>query len=333
MSTSGPWPRPLLPGSATGIGSLPGTDAVVAQRRVLDVLPNFPHLVELPDRGAGADMIGRTAALLVDLAVDLQPAGWRLVDRPGADVRRARDFLRWDLDALAEAADGWVGPLKLQAAGPWTLAAALELPRGDKAIGDPGAVADLAASLAEGLAAHVAQVAASVPGAAIAVQLDEPSLPAVVAGHLPTASGFSVLRTPEPAEVQERLATVLGALPSPGVHCCAPQVPYGLLREAGARWLSVDVAMLTTRDYDALGEAVESGTGLVLGTEGGVPVEKSDVFAIFRRLGLSSNMWLDNVVLAPPCGLAGRSEQQAGSALRAVTKLAKELAETVGAAA
>src|SRR5205823_2635600 len=81
--------------------------------------PDFPHLPELPARGPGADLIGRTAALLVDVAVDLVPAGWRLVPRPGVDLRRARDLLERDLDLFTELAGGYTGPLKLQAAGPW----------------------------------------------------------------------------------------------------------------------------------------------------------------------------------------------------------------------
>ena len=56
-------------------------------------LPDLPYLPELPARGPGADMIGRAAALLVELPVDLQPAGWRLVDRPGRDQARARRVL------------------------------------------------------------------------------------------------------------------------------------------------------------------------------------------------------------------------------------------------
>ena len=67
---------------------------------VLGELPQLPHLPELPGRGPGADLVGRTAALLVDLHVDLQPSGWRLVDRPGMDERRARAYLGEDLDEL-----------------------------------------------------------------------------------------------------------------------------------------------------------------------------------------------------------------------------------------
>src|SRR3954454_4734566 len=141
-------------GPASGVGSLPGTDPAEAMRLVFGELPDFAHLPELPGRGAGADMIGRSAALLVDLAVDLTPAGWRLVPRSGIDQRRAREFLERDLDALTDVADGWTAPLKVQAAGPWTLASSLERTRGERAVLAPGARRDLAQSRGEGVAAH-----------------------------------------------------------------------------------------------------------------------------------------------------------------------------------
>ncbi len=56
---------------ATGVGSLPGTDCVAAIRLVLDALPDGPHVPELPERGPGADLIGRGAGLLPGLPVDL----------------------------------------------------------------------------------------------------------------------------------------------------------------------------------------------------------------------------------------------------------------------
>ena len=137
-----------------------------ALRLVFGELPDLPHLPELPDRGPGADLTGRTAALLVDLPVELTPSGWRFTARPGRTCARHIGFLSADLDALEEAAGGYAGPLKIQVCGPWTLAATIELIRSqDPALADPGAVADLTASLAEGLAAHVAEVRERVPGA------------------------------------------------------------------------------------------------------------------------------------------------------------------------
>src|SRR4051812_48615702 len=74
-SPSAPWPA----GAATGVGSMPGSDVDEALALVFGELPDLPHLPELPARGVGADMIGRSASVLVDLHVDLQPSGWRLL--------------------------------------------------------------------------------------------------------------------------------------------------------------------------------------------------------------------------------------------------------------
>ena len=135
-----------------------------AARIIAGELPDFPHLAELPGRGPGADLTGRTAALLVDIPVEVTPRGWRIAEHPGRDLRRARTLLSSDLDAMEEALDGYKGLLKVQLAGPWTLAATIEQPRSlNPALADPGLVADLASSLAEGAAAHVA---ASVHGPA-----------------------------------------------------------------------------------------------------------------------------------------------------------------------
>src|SRR5580658_2468179 len=183
---------PWQPGTATGIGSMPGENPMEAARTVADELPDLPYLTELPDRGPGADIIGRTAALLVDIPVELAgPRGSRVAERPGRDVRRARSLLSADLDAMEETLDGYEGPLKVQLAGPWTLAASIEQLRSlNSALADPGLVTDLATSLAEGAAAHVADVARRLPKATLLVQLDEPALPAVADGAVPTPSGL-----------------------------------------------------------------------------------------------------------------------------------------------
>ena len=134
-------------------------------------------------------MVGRTAGLLVGLPVQTTARGWRLGAKSGRDSGRASSYISADLDAIEEAAGYYAGPFKIQACGPWTLAASLELTRSvEPALADPGAVADLTSSLAEGLAAHVAAVRGRLPDATILLQLDEPALPAVLAGSVPTAS-------------------------------------------------------------------------------------------------------------------------------------------------
>ncbi len=170
---------PLAPGAATGVGSMPGSDPRETARAVLGELPLLPFLPELPARGPWADLTGRTTALLADLHVDLQPSGWRITARPARDGQRARDLLSRDLDALEET--GAAPPaLKVQCAGPWTLAATIELTRGDRLLADHGAVADLAASLAEGLRLHLADLQRRFPATALVLQLDEPALPGVL---------------------------------------------------------------------------------------------------------------------------------------------------------
>ncbi len=248
--TSQGWQRPWAPGSATGIGSLPGTDIREAMRLVLGELPDLPHVPELPARGPGADLIGRAAGLLVDMPVDLQPAGWRLVDRPSADERRARSLLGEDLDAAEEFAGQQDGPFKVQVAGPWTLSASLELSRGERALHDPGAVRDIVASLAEGVATLLMDVRKRLPHADVLLQIDEPSLPAVLRGRVPTQSGYGTLRSVEPNVVRDGLRSVLDAAGpevTALVHCCAPDIPIPLLRAAGAAVISLDLTAVGER--------------------------------------------------------------------------------------
>jgi cobalamin-independent methionine synthase catalytic subunit len=258
-----PWAK----GSATGIGSMPGTDPAEAMRVVAGELPDFPFLPELPDRGPGADVVGRTAGLLIDIPAEVTPRGWRLAERAGRDLARARSMLSSDLDILAELLDGFSGLVKIQLCGPWTLAAALELPRTmNVAVADPGAVADLTASLAEGAAAYVAEVLKRVPAAQLVVQLDEPALPAVAEGEVPTASGLSRLAAVEADTLRDGLAQVLASIRGyTVVHCCATTVPFGIIRAAGTDAVSFDLSQLRRGEEDAVAEAAEAGMGLLTG--------------------------------------------------------------------
>lgn len=329
-------PVPWAAGAASGVGSLPGDDIREALRVVLGELPDLPFLPELPARGPGADLVGHAAAALVDLHVDLQPTGWRLVPRPGREVRRARDLAERDLDALEELAGDHRGPLKVQVAGPWTLAASVELPRGDRALSDPGACRDLAESLAEGVRVLLGQVRRRVPGARPVLQLDEPSLPAVLAGRVPTASGYGVLRAVEEPEATAALNRVLAAGEAPGVlHCCADQVPVRLATRAGARAVSFDLTRWNRGRDDELGEAVEAGLSLWCGVVPAVdPAGPTDaarmaapVRALWRRLGFPPDALPAGVVVTPTCGNAGASPSYARAALAAARRVAHVLAD------
>ncbi|REE98954.1 methionine synthase [Thermomonospora umbrina] len=326
---------PWSPGAATAIGSYPGDDPAEAVRVVLGELPDLPHLPELPARGPGADLAGRTAGLLVELPVELQPSGWRFADRPGRDVRRAHDRLAHDLDALEELAGGHEGPLKIQVCGPWTLAASIELRHGDRALKDRGAVQDLIDSLAEGVARHVAEVARRVPGARILLQLDEPGLPAALAGTVPTASGFSRLPAVDAPIAEEGLRRVIEATDAwPLVHCCAPRVPYGLIRGAGAKGVAVDLSVVPERDDDAIGETIDAGVALFLGVVPGtdtvlpaLQATAAPARALWRRLGFPEAGLGEQAVITPSCGLAGASPRYVRAALERCREVARTLHE------
>ncbi|MGW3510150.1 methionine synthase [Streptomyces sp. NPDC000994] len=323
-------------GAATGVGSMPGGDAREAVRTVTGTFEDFPFLPELPARGPGADMIGRSAGMLVELYARVEPSGWRLGDRPGRDTRRARSWLGEDLDALEEFTQGYEGALKVQAVGPWTLAAALELRNGEAVLSDPGACRDLAASLAEGLRLHLAEVRRRVPGAGLVLQLDEPSLTAVLRGQVRTASGYRTHRAADRQIVEATLRDVLGAHDQGPVvvHSCAPDVPLALLRRAGATAVSLDVSLLTERDDEAIGEAVEAGTrlfaGVVPGTDGPLSDPAGSVMGVrtmWRRLGLRPELLAEAVTVTPACGLAGASPAYARQALAHCVRAARSLAD------
>ncbi len=343
---------------------MPGTNPAEAMRVVAGELPEFPYLPELPDRGPGADLTGRTAALLVDIPVEVTSRGWRLAERPGRDLARARSMLSSDLDVLEERLDGFRGPVKVQLCGPWTLAATLELTRTmNVAVADPGAVADLTVSLAEGAAAYAADVAKRVPGARVVVQFDEPALPAVAGGLVPTASGLSRLAAVEADVLRDRLAQVIAAAHGyTVVHSCAAAVPFGIIVAAGADAVSFDLSQLRRGEEDAVAEAAEAGLGLLAGAVAAGPAQAAGaaraagpraarpagpgggsaearetaerVIRLWRRLGLPLATCAQQAVITPACGLAGTSPDQARAALtrchQAATMLPELIEETGG---
>ncbi|HZC94502.1 MAG TPA: methionine synthase, partial [Mycobacterium sp.] len=257
--------------TASGTGSWPGSIARQAAEVVVGELGTaLAHLVELPARGVGADIIGRAGALLIDVAIDTVPRGYRVTARPGAVTRRAVSLLDEDIDALEEAWEtaglrGSGRPVKVQAPGPITLAAELELTNGHRAITDLGAVHDITASLAEGVAAHRAEVSRRLD-TPVVVQFDEPSLPAAVAGRLTGVTALSPV-----AAIDETLATTMldtcaaAAGAEVSVHSCAAALPWKVLQHSAISAISVDAGTLGAGDLDAIAEFVESGRAVVLG--------------------------------------------------------------------
>ncbi len=318
---------------------MPGEDLAETLKVVRGELGGSLFVPELPARGVHAGTVGRSLALLDGLAADLQPSGWRLADGPGVDLRRARSLLAQDLDVLEEhwhdvgSQDGVV--LKQQVAGPWTLASTVELPRGERVLSDHGARRELAESLAAGLVDHLADLGRRLPGAELVVQVDEPSLPAVLAAQVPTASGFGRHRTVHPPEADALLRLLVEAAREAGarpvVHSCAPDVPVALLAGAGFEAVSFDLGLAAPDDRWA--EAFEAGTDLWIGAVPAVPGqgavmgeravrERLERFA--DRIGADLRAESERFVLTPSCGLAGADPQGARHCLATLARIADD---------
>jgi methionine synthase II (cobalamin-independent) len=325
---------------ATGVGSMPGADASAygeAVGMVVDELPDLPHLPELPGRGPHADLTGRALAVVADLGADLQPAGWRLTGgtgTSGVDHRRARSLLAQDLDEVEERLEGYVGPFKVQVAGPWTLAATVERPRGDRVLGDHGARRELAEALADGVRAHLADVRRRLPDADLVLQVDEPALPAVLAGRVPTASGLHRHRTVDAPGASPALEWLFAAArdggATPVAHCCAADVPVGLLVGAGAAGVSVDLDVLPAATYDELAGLLEKGAPVHLGVVPTTPPDPGDRAVTERVLRFLEMVGLDpetagSLVVTPSCGLSGADAAWALRALRLSRTVAADL--------
>lgn len=303
-------------------GDNPGETAAI----IAGELPGMPHLAELPGRGPGADMTGRTAALLVDMPVEITPRGWKLAAHPGRDMRRAASMLSSDLDAMTETLDGYAGPLKVQLTGPWTMAATLEQSRSmNRALADVGAVRDLAASLTEAAVAHLADVAKRVPGADLVLQLDEPALPAVRQGRVPTASGYSRIPAVEDDTITERFRSILDVIPAYRVvHCCDGAIPWRIVARSGADAVSADLSLLRPSESDELAEAIDGGLDLFAGVTGTDAKAAARVIAdLWHRTGLDPRP----VAVTPPCGLASSPPTDATATLRRCREAARILGE------
>ncbi|MGW6132560.1 hypothetical protein ACWFNE_21240 [Cellulomonas sp. NPDC055163] len=326
----------------------PGEDLLDAQSVVVgdladtpEGLDGLPFLVRLPARGPWADSTAQTAALLVDLPVELGVHGWKLADRPGHDHSRARALVREGLDVLAVAAHGYAGPLVVPVVGPLTLAASLYLARGDRVLADPGAVSELAESLAAGLVEHLAAVRRAVPGAAVSVVLHEPLLAQVVAGVLPTFSGYSALRPVRAPVAAERLRTVTGALRGAAtaervvVHGGAAWSSTATVADSGADAVALAVGGFDERAWERVAELVERGTALwaELPPQASSQCAGPDVagqaavlLEPWRRVGLPAERLRDVVVLAPPVG-PGATPDDARGALAGTVRAALIVAE------
>jgi methionine synthase II (cobalamin-independent) len=310
-----------------------------AIRRTFEQVPDFPYLPELPARGPWAAMIGRGLGLVAGIGADFEAGVWRLAPTAGVDLRRARTTLRDDLDMLEEAAQGYTGPFKAQVTGPWTLAACVMAAHTRRVLADPGARRDVAQAVAEGVRQLVAGLRARLPGCELLVQVDEPALPAVLAGAVPTPGGAFRHTAIELPEVATALGWVAAAAApaAPAIHCCAPGLPIAALcTQAGFAAVSLDVGNLAGPDFEALAELLEAGKCFWMGalpTGGldrpcGVDELRERGLQTLERVGVAPP---DQLALTPACGLAGFAQRDVAAAFAALRKAAAQVEEELAA--
>ncbi|BDH58465.1 hypothetical protein [Tsukamurella sp. PLM1] len=293
-----------------------------------------PFLPELPGRGIGADMIGRGAGLLVDIGFDVSTTGYRIGVPGGRVARLAADHLERDLDAFEEAYEiarrRGSGLVKTQVAGPLTLAAGLELPNGHRVARDRGAMRDVAASLAEGLARHVADLRRRT-GAEVVLQLDEPSLWSVVHGTVPALTKLDPIRAVPAPEAAELLASVVEAVDAPVLlHLCGP-IDWDVVRRVPVDGALLDVATLGVRDYEGFGEFAESSTVVGLGLVPAIrfpdpAARAAAAVRLYDEIGLPRRD-LARATVTPACGAPSIPGDRVRPLLDACKDVASRLAE------
>ena len=309
--------RNLTPrGIAVGLGSMPGTSAHEALGVITDQLSELVHIPELPARGPGAEMVGRAVGLLhrVDdgFSLETTPSGWRVARGENRIMRRANSWFNEDFDELEFVAHEHSGFLKFQIAGPWTLAASIELVNGKRLITDHGAVQDFAQGIAAAIDNFLKEARRRMPHAQWIIQIDEPWLGGVVRGEVPTRTGRGSLPPVDGPIIQNVLENLVSRIhdteAAAWLHTCANQPPLKLIAQAGFDAVSVDFSMLQQSDEDLITDMWDKNIVLVAGLDTAALSSPrgtlSPVIDLARRVSAPLETLKNLVNLSPTCGLA-----------------------------
>ena len=295
------------------LGLMPGISIAEAADIILGET-ELPAIPQLPERGLGSDSVGRTASMLEDITIDRGPRAWRMTARPQLLTRRAWDRLERDLDEVQEVWGETVPRVKVQALGPWTLAASIELSDGHRVLTDRGAFNELADALRHGLHAHADDVARRFHGEVV-VQLDEPLLADIVAGRIPGTTDFDTIpAVPDEVALDLLQSFDVDYLYAPPLWSLAPAAPTFLTDFRG---------LDTPRHLDGLGEHLNAGHRIGLGIEGSDA--RAEAIALARhldRIGMPRELLVDKFDVYPV--------EASASTLRSVSETADILARDAG---
>lgn len=272
------------------LGPMPGTSIAEAADIIMGET-ELPAIPQLPQRGLGSDAVGRTASMLEAISIDRGPRSWRMTARPQLLTRRAWDRLERDLDEVQAVWGESLPRVKVQALGPWSLAASIELSDGHRALTDRGAFAELADALRHGLHAHAQDVARRFH-AEVLVQLDEPLLADIVAGRIPGTTDFDTI----PAVPDEVAFDLLQSFDADYLH--AP--PLWSIAPAANTFLTDFHGLDTPRHLDGLGEHLSAGFRVGVGIPGAdARAEAIELARHLDRIGMPRELLVDKFDVYP----------------------------------
>jgi hypothetical protein len=327
---TGPHADALAPGLATGIGSLPHTDARAAAELSLRVHPKLPSVPQLPMRDPREGLIAQWAGALPEVTVERDGSISIDVDRATDPVVPAFDTVSHEgLYAFLDVAATQPPPrVKLQVAGPLTLGVALL---------EAGAPRELAfrragAAVKAWTRALDALMAEALPETATVTFLDEPALVLWRRDEAPI----------EREEAVDLLSACLAATRSvTGVHVCGDG-DLRLAFEAGTQVLGVPVADALIDDADVLARHIDADGWIAWGA---VPTDRpvgdsgdtlwrrlATVWCELTRRGCDPVQLRTRGIITPACGLAGHGLSQAERALRLAADLAGRMGDQAVAA-
>ena len=167
--------------------------------------------------------------------------------------------------------------MKFAVGRPWTLAATMERPRGDRVLADHGARRELRSRWPRASPSWSSSMRRRLPDIDPAGPAGRAAAARGAGRSMPTASGFSRHRAVDEQQVSETFSYLIDQVASTGVaaqmsvHCCASGVPIELLHRAGFSVLFLDLDQLSGADWDSIAERLEDG--LLLGA-GALPTRR-----------------------------------------------------------
>jgi hypothetical protein len=314
----------LVPGVATGVGSLPHDDPRTAAEVVLRHLPELPAAPQLPARDPREGMLAQWLSALPEVAVAADGSFTVVHDSDAGPACNFDDGGHEGLLTFLDVAAAQDKPpvrVKVQVTGPLTLGMALHA----AGVPAPRAFRRAAEATRAWSVAVEELVGERLPEAGLMLFFDEPAL---VSWH----------RGEEPLDRESAIDVLSGALASvdcvTGVHVCGDG-DVALALEAGPEVLGVEVGDHLVRHTVSLARFLD-GDGWI--AWGAVPTDRpvgesadphwrtlARVWCELTRRGCDPVPLRTRGLITPACGLAGYGASQA----ERVLGIAREVAARV----